>query len=60
MLVGRLPANTWTLKSCIADAKNHKTRTEWATKSRSAYTSAVKNDWLVKCCKHMPKRKKPE
>lgn len=58
MTAGRLPMNTWTLDSCIADAKKYVTRTEWAMKSRSAYTAAVKNGWLEECCKHMPKRKK--
>lgn len=58
MFLDRLPMNSWGLEACIADAKKYKTRTEWAMKSRSAYTAAVKNNWLNRCCQHMPKRRK--
>ncbi len=53
MRAGRLPMNTWTVDACITDAKKYSTRTEWATKSKSAYTAATKNGWLSVCCTHM-------
>ncbi len=49
------PRLKWDLKSCKADAKRFKSRTEWQTLSSGAYNSAHSNGWLDVCCKHMPK-----
>jgi predicted GIY-YIG superfamily endonuclease len=45
--------NYWTFNLCQLEAKKYKTRTEFFKTSRSAYKSALKNNWLDDITKHM-------
>ena len=47
------------MERCKNDAFKYKTRTEWQNKSKSVYTTAIKNGWLNECCSHMTELKKP-
>jgi very-short-patch-repair endonuclease len=46
--------NHWTLISCLEDAQQYKTKTEWQQAKRSGYSIAAKNGWIDKCTSHMP------
>lgn len=56
----RKPSGYWTLRTCKADAKRFKTRTEWHSRSGSAFSVASKNGWLKNCCAHMIVLEKPK
>jgi len=47
----------WTKETCLANALQYKTRSEWHKKSASAYERARRNGWLDECTSHMPKVK---
>jgi hypothetical protein len=43
----------WDFKSCKADAKQYKTRSQWQKAPRSGYKTAFAKGWVDQCCKHM-------
>jgi len=45
--------NHWTLATCIKDAEQYKTKSEWQQATRSGYSIAAKNKWIEKCTAHM-------
>ena len=47
------PNNYWTKKRCIKEALKYKTKTIFSIKNVSAYGSALRNNWIDECCKHM-------
>lgn len=49
----------WTYEKCSEEALKYKTRSEFQIKSKSAYNSALKNNWLNDICKHMIQMKVP-
>lgn len=48
-----LTAGKWNLESCIASARDFKSKSEWARSAPSAYSVAHKNGWLNHCSNHM-------
>lgn len=50
----------WTKEACQKVALKCKTRSEFQRKYGSAYTIAVRNDWLVEICSHMTYLKTPD
>jgi hypothetical protein len=51
------PNGTWTVKSCILDAKKYNTISEWNKNSGSAYNSARRLKCFDECIKHMKRLK---
>jgi hypothetical protein len=49
----RKPNNFWTLDNLIKDAKKYKSRREWKMNSPGAYSRALKDKLMNKCCNHM-------
>ncbi len=52
------PNNFWNFNNCFKISKKFNKRSEWEKSSPSSYSSARKNGWLDKCCKHMKNKKK--
>ena len=53
IFIGRHQKGYWTKERCIEDALNYKTLAEWRKNGLSSYKIAVKNNWVIECCKHM-------
>lgn len=45
--------NKWTKQLCREEAIKYSTKTDFMTKSSSAYQACVKNKWVKELCKHM-------
>lgn len=45
--------NYWVKELCLIEALKCQTRTEFSKKAKSAYKSALKNEWLDEICQHM-------
>ncbi len=45
--------NEWNENNCKNEALKYSTRFEFCKKSKSAYTSALNNNWLDDICNHM-------
>jgi predicted GIY-YIG superfamily endonuclease len=56
MILLHKPKNWWTKHRCHQEALGYTTKSEFATKSCSAYSIANKKNWLKDICQHMPKR----
>ena len=50
----------WTLEKCLEESLKYKLRVDFMKKSQTAYSKAVKNNWLEIVCKHMIKVNKPK
>ena len=49
----------WTKKKCQEEALNYETRTKFKKGNGSAYSSSLKNNWMVDICGHMLCGRKP-
>ena len=47
------PKGYWTKERCVEEAIKYKTRSEFNSKSVSAYSKSWENDWLDEICSHM-------
>lgn len=47
------PKGYWTKEKCVEEAKKYQTRSDWKSKSVSAYNTAHKNKWIEECVEHM-------
>jgi len=54
------PAGYWTLERLMEDAANYTQRSEWKKANSSAYSTALRNGWLDRCCAHMIATSKPD
>lgn len=50
----KTPVSFWTLEKCKKDALKHESKTQWARSNSASYKASLKNDWMDKCCSHMP------
>jgi hypothetical protein len=53
MKVFFIPLDSWTLQTCIEEARKYESKTEWRINSNSSYKCAIKNCWLDECITHM-------
>jgi len=54
------PKGYWDIKeNCIAEAKKHKSITEWQNKSSQSVIFARRNGWMDECTEHMIETRKP-
>jgi hypothetical protein len=54
MIPERLPQNYWaSFERCMKEARKYNSRKMFSNNSPSAYGSAIKNNWLDRCCSHM-------
>jgi hypothetical protein len=49
----------WTLEKCKEEALKYKTRNEFRLNS-SAYSAALRNNWITDICSHMTQKSKPK
>ena len=54
------PMNHWNFKNCSTEARLYNSRTDFMRKSSSAYSAALKNNWIPEICAHMALKTVPK
>jgi predicted GIY-YIG superfamily endonuclease len=53
MISGRKPNGYWCFEKCKEEALKYETKTDFLTKSKSAYSKSLSKKWIDEICKHM-------